>query len=160
MYSEALVSGPWQEEELLLLDVLAFLLSSSKFRRSKNIKPWKNRSLDALTQLRTTLFQLLHAWSYCPQHLASEGKQCFCESSSVETDVRATKEAGTGYGRIRLHDSCPVANSLENKISTSLALPAVDNSLSESLNCIAGLPTMETEKTLGGNCLFTRFGTS
>ena len=146
MYSEALVSGPWQEEELLLLDVLAFLLSSSKFRRSKNIKPWKNRSLDALTQLRTTL--------------ASEGKQCFCESSSVETDVRATKEAGTGYGRIRLHDSCPVANSLENKRSTSLALPAVDNSLSESLNCIAGLPTMETEKTLGGNCLFTRFGTS
>ena len=61
MNRESILSGPWQQEdELLLLDVLAFLLHSPKFRRSKQLPPWRNRGLQAVRQLRTTLFQLLH----------------------------------------------------------------------------------------------------
>lgn len=59
MYSDALVSGPWQGE-LVFLDVLAFVLNAAKVRRSRNMPPWKNQSLTALQQLRTTFFQILH----------------------------------------------------------------------------------------------------
>ena len=43
MYSDALVSGPWQGE-LVFLDVLAFVLNAAKVRRSRNMPPWKTRA--------------------------------------------------------------------------------------------------------------------
>ena len=89
MYSDALVSGPWQGE-LVFLDVLAFVLNAAKVRRSRKEKP----ELDCSATIANH-FLPDFAWSYGPQHFgACRSKRNFRESSSFTTTVRPRKEVG------------------------------------------------------------------